>query len=218
MPSSGVSEDSYSVLLYINTKLKKKVKSTGLLLQKTQNWFQASTWWLPNICRDLILSPNFWVHQTLSGVHICRLAKCSYLTIDQRNKFENGQKHNNNTNIINLENNKGWEGSHHFRLVYERGYLQQIPSTNSLAHFLTSHQENNPDLAMCPLRVWHWASGTECSIPQMCLLQSSVKWAQSVLTYTHPMRDGNTKQTVLNFEMSCLGELQPESLVQREHT
>ena len=115
MPSSGVSEESYSVLLYINTKLKKKVKSTGLLLQKTQNWFQASTWWLPNIFRDLTPSPNFWGHQTPSGVHTCRLAKCSHLTIDQRKNFENGQKHNNNTN-----NNKSWKN---IRIKVERGVI-----------------------------------------------------------------------------------------------
>ena len=54
---------------------------------------------------------------------------------------------------------------------------------------------------------------TNVSASELCEVSSV-----SAYLHTHPMRDGNTKQTVLNFEMSCLGELQPESLVQREHT
>jgi hypothetical protein len=55
--------------------------------------------------------------------------------------------------ILKKCKNEGREESHHFRLIYEGGYLQQIPSPNSLEHFLAAHQENNLELAMCTLRV-----------------------------------------------------------------
>ena len=42
---------------------------------------------------------------------------------------------------------------------------------------------------------------TNVSASELCEVSSV-----SAYLHTHPMRDGNTKQTVLNFEISCLGE------------